>query len=89
MRLASRLFLLGSLAWLAWLVWRKGYDWIAASGWGLTAGVVASTWLLGWYVLWALPFAAIANDRRLRVAVLALVAYFVTMRWPILITGEG
>jgi alpha-1,6-mannosyltransferase len=88
-RLASRLFLLGSLAWLAWLVWRKSYDWIAASGWALTAGVVASTWLLGWYVLWALPFAAIANDRRLRVAVLALVAYFVTMRWPILIVGEG
>jgi hypothetical protein len=88
-RLVSRLFVIGAVAWLAWLVWRRGYDWIAATGWALVAAVVGSSWLLGWYVLWPLPFAAIANDRRLRVASLALVAYFVANRWPILILGEG
>jgi hypothetical protein len=70
-------------------VWRRGYDWIAASGWALIAFVVSSSWLLGWYVLWPLPFAAISNDRRLRIASLALAAYFVAMRWPILTLGEG
>jgi hypothetical protein len=88
-RLVSRLFVIGAVAWLLWLVWRRGYDWIAATGWALVAAVVGSSWLLGWYVLWPLPFAAIANDRRLRVASLALVAYFVANRWPILILGEG
>jgi alpha-1,6-mannosyltransferase len=88
-RLVSRLFLIAALAWLVWLVWRRGYDWIAASGWALLAFVVASSWMLGWYVLWPLPFAAIANDRRLRVASLALVFYFVALRWPILVLGEG
>ena len=88
-RLVSRLFVIGAIAWLLWLVWRRGYDWIAASGWALIAAVVASSWLLGWYVLWALPFAAISRDRRLKVAAVALTAYFVALRWPVLILGEG
>ena len=70
-------------------MWRRGYDWIAASGWALLALIVGSSWLLGWYVLWPLPFAAIANDRRLKVASVALVVYFVAMRWPILVLGQG
>ncbi|HEX8073779.1 MAG TPA: glycosyltransferase 87 family protein [Thermoleophilaceae bacterium] len=88
-RFLARLLLIAAIAWLLWLVWRRGYDWIAASGWALIAFTVASSWLLGWYVLWPLPFAAIADDRRLKVASLALVAYFVAMRWPILGLGEG
>ena len=74
---------------VVWLVWRRGYDWIAASGWALIAFVVSSSWLLGWYVLWPLPFAAISSDRRLKAASLALVVYFVALRWPILVLGQG
>jgi hypothetical protein len=88
-RFLSRLLLIAAIAYLLWIVWRRGYDWIAACGWALIAFTVASSWLLGWYVLWPLPFAAIANDRRLRIASLALMAYFVTMRWPVLFLGEG
>ena len=88
-RLVARLFVIGALAWLFWCVWRRGYDWIAACGWALLVAVVGSSWLLGWYVLWPLPFAAVANDRRLRVASLALVAYFVANRWPTLVLGTG
>ncbi|MBV9213205.1 MAG: DUF2029 domain-containing protein [Actinobacteria bacterium] len=88
-RLVSRLLLLGSICWLLWLVWRRGYDWIAACGWALLGLVVGSSWLLGWYVIWPLPFAAIANDKRLRVAALAFTLYFVAMRWPIIALGEG
>jgi alpha-1,6-mannosyltransferase len=61
---------------LAWRTWR-GYDWVAASGWTLLAISVTSTWLLAWYILWPLPLAVIARDRRLLAATLAIQALFV------------
>jgi Glycosyltransferase family 87 len=64
------------VAYLLWRTWR-GYDWIAAAGWTLLAISVTSTWLLAWYILWPLPLAAIARDRRLLVAILAVQAMFI------------
>jgi alpha-1,6-mannosyltransferase len=61
---------------LLWRTWR-GYDWVAASGWTLLAISVTSTWLLAWYILWPLPLAVIARDRRLLVATLAIQALFI------------
>lgn len=61
---------------LLWRTWR-GYDWVAASGWTLLAISVTSTWLLAWYILWPLPLAAIARDRRLFVATLSVQALFI------------
>jgi hypothetical protein len=61
---------------LLWRTWR-GYDWVAASGWTLLAISVTSTWLLAWYILWPLPLAAIARDRRLFVATLGIQALFI------------
>jgi Glycosyltransferase family 87 len=61
---------------LLWRTWR-GYDWVAASGWTLLAISVTSTWLLAWYVLWPLPLAAVARDRRLLVATLFIQALFI------------
>jgi len=61
---------------LLWRTWR-GYDWVAASGWTLLAISVTSTWLLAWYTLWPLPLAAIARDRRLIVATLAVQVLFI------------
>jgi alpha-1,6-mannosyltransferase len=61
---------------LLWRTWR-GYDWVAASGWALLAISVTSTWLLAWYILWPLPLAVIARDRRLLVATLAVQALFI------------
>jgi hypothetical protein len=61
------------------LMWRtsRGYDWVAASGWALLAISVTSTWLLAWYILWPLPLALVARDRRLLVATLAIQALYV------------
>ncbi|MDQ6811370.1 MAG: polyprenol phosphomannose-dependent alpha 1,6 mannosyltransferase MptB [Actinomycetota bacterium] len=64
------------VVYLLWRTWR-GYDWIAASGWTLLAISVTSTWLLAWYILWPLPLAVIARDRRLLVATLAVQALFI------------
>ena len=61
---------------LLWRTWR-GYDWVAASGWTLLAIAVTSTWLLAWYILWPLPLALVARDRRLLIATLAVQALFV------------
>jgi hypothetical protein len=61
---------------LLWRTWR-GYDWVAASGWTLLAISVTSTWLLAWYILWPLPLALVARDRRLLVATLVVQALFI------------
>jgi alpha-1,6-mannosyltransferase len=61
---------------LLWRTWR-GYDWIAASGWTLLAISVTSTWLLAWYIVWPLPLAAVARDRRLLVGTLAVMGLFI------------
>jgi hypothetical protein len=76
-----------ALGYVLWRVWH-GADWIAGTGWAMVILVVASTWALGWYTLWPLPFAAISNDKRLRFVTLSLFVYFVVQRWPFLI-GEG
>ena len=60
--------------------WRGG-DSIAACGWAYLALVVSSAWLLGWYTVWSLPFAALARGRRLLVATLALQVFFVATRF--------
>ena len=42
-----------------------------ACGWATFAVLVASAWLVPWYILWLLPFAALSRDRRL-----------IWRRWP-------
>jgi alpha-1,6-mannosyltransferase len=64
------------VAYLLWRTW-QGFDWVAAAGWTLLAIAVTSTWLLAWYILWPLPLAAVARDRRLLVATLAVQALFI------------
>jgi hypothetical protein len=56
--------------------WR-GYDWVSASGWALLATSVTSTWLQPWYLIWPLPLASIARDRRLLWGTLLVQALFV------------
>ncbi|HTZ64251.1 MAG TPA: hypothetical protein VMB51_09110 [Solirubrobacteraceae bacterium] len=64
------------VVYLLWRTWH-GYDWVAASGWALLAISVTSTWLLAWYILWPLPLAVVARDRRLLLATLFVQGLFV------------
>jgi hypothetical protein len=73
---------------LLWRTWR-GYDWVAASGWALLAISVTSTWLLAWYILWPLPLAVIARDRRLLVATLAIQSLFIVHQLTPLLVPVG
>jgi len=57
-------------------------DPITACGWASVALLVTLSWVLPWYVVWALPLAALSRSRRLRVTVLALGVYLIVAWAP-------
>jgi hypothetical protein len=66
------------------LVWTwRGADWVRAAGWASFALLIATSWLLPWYVIWPLPLAAISRDRPLQLLTLALTAYQLGTRIPL------
>jgi Glycosyltransferase family 87 len=65
------------------LVWAwRGADWVRAAAWAGAGLLLATSWLLPWYLVWALPLAALARDRALRLLVLAITAYQLGARIP-------
>jgi hypothetical protein len=52
-------------AWIFRLTWRGELDWINAGAWAAVALLITASSLLPWYVVWLLPLAALATDRRL------------------------
>jgi hypothetical protein len=79
--LALVLFLTLLLELLLW-TWR-GFDWIRAAGWTAAGLLLATAWLLPWYLVWPLPLAAVSRDRPLQLLVLALTAYQLGARIPL------
>jgi hypothetical protein len=66
---------------LAW-TWRGG-DWLRAAAWATFGLLLATSWLLPWYLIWPLPLAALSRDRLLQLLILALTAYQLGARIPI------
>ncbi len=62
--------------------WRRR-EAVSGAGWATVALLVTLSWVLPWYVLWVLPFAALSGSRRLRVVVLVLGVYFIAAWAPI------
>lgn len=60
-----------AVAWLLVWTWRGG-DWVRAAGWAALGLLLATSWILPWYLLWVLPLAAVSGDVRLQAATLAL-----------------
>jgi hypothetical protein len=81
-RLAAAVLFAAALAWLLAWTWRGG-DWVRAAGWAGFGLLLASSWLLPWYLLWPLPLAAVSRDRPLQLLVLALTAYQLGARIPL------
>jgi hypothetical protein len=79
--LALVLFLTLVLELFLW-TWRGG-DWIRAAGWTALGLLLATSWLLPWYLIWPLPLAAISRDRPLQLLTLALTAYQLGARIPL------
>jgi alpha-1,6-mannosyltransferase len=66
------------------LTWTaRGNDWLRASAWATTGLLIATAWLLPWYLIWALPQAALSRDRPLQLLVLGLTAYQLGARIPL------
>ncbi len=67
------------------------YAWLLREAWrgrarlALTAGLllVCTSWLVPWYAVWAVPLAAVEEDRTARVLALALSAYLLRAAVPI------
>ena len=70
---------------------RVAYVWLLREAWrgrarlALTAGLllVCTSWLVPWYAVWAVPLAAVEEDRTARVLALALSAYLLRDAVPI------
>jgi Glycosyltransferase family 87 len=62
--------------------WR-GADWLRATAWATFALLLATAWLLPWYLLWPLPLAALSRDRPLQLLLLAMTAYQLGARIPL------
>jgi alpha-1,6-mannosyltransferase len=69
--------------WLLWRTWLGLTTAIDAIGWATLALLLASAWLVPWYILWLLPFAALSRDRRLQLATLALCAWMLPIAVPL------
>ncbi|MGH2937578.1 MAG: glycosyltransferase 87 family protein [Solirubrobacterales bacterium] len=71
-----------AVIWLLVRTWR-GADWVRAAAWAGTGLLLATSWLLPWYLVWPLPLAAVARDRLLAFVLLALTAYQLGARIPL------
>jgi hypothetical protein len=67
---------LGVCAIAAW----RTRSWPTPAGWAALLTVVCVSWLMPWYILWALPFAALSRSRALRAAAL-VVSVWVALVW--------
>jgi hypothetical protein len=81
-RVAAALAFAALVAYLLVWTWR-GADWIRAAGWATLGLLLATAWLLPWYLIWLLPLAAISRDRPLQLLTLALTAYQLGARIPL------
>jgi hypothetical protein len=81
-RLAAAILFAAAVAYLLAWTWRGG-DWVRAAAWAALALLLATSWLLPWYLIWALPLAAISRDRPLQLLTLALTAYQLGARIPL------
>jgi hypothetical protein len=81
-RIAALALYAAALAYLLVWTWRGG-DWLRAAGWAALGLLLATSWLLPWYLIWPLPLAAVSRDRPLQLLTLALIAYQLGARIPL------
>jgi hypothetical protein len=82
LRTAALVLYAAALAYLLLRTWR-GDDWVRMSAWAALGLLLATSWLLPWYLVWPLPLVAISRDRPLQLLTLALTAYQLGARIPL------
>ncbi len=81
-RAAALALYAAAIAWLLAWTWRGG-DWVRAAAWAALGLLLATSWLLPWYLIWPLPLVAVARDRPLALLTLALTAFQLGARIPL------
>lgn len=81
-RAAALALFAAAFAYLLIETWR-GRDWLRCAAWASVALLLATAWLLPWYLIWALPLVALSRDRPLQLLALALTAYQLPARIPL------
>jgi hypothetical protein len=71
-----------AVAYLLVWTWRGG-DWVRAAAWAAFGLLLATSWLLPWYLIWPLPLVAVSRDRPLQLLTLALTAFQLGARIPL------
>jgi hypothetical protein len=71
----SRLANLALVAVVLWGLRRR--NWLTGAGWATVALVASLSWLMPWYVIWALPLACFAQSRTMRRALVVFTVYLV------------
>jgi alpha-1,6-mannosyltransferase len=61
----------------------QGHDWLRNAAWASLALLLATAWLLPWYLIWALPLVALSRDRPLQLLTLSLTAFQLFARVPL------
>lgn len=73
---ASKVFLvLAVIALVVMGLRRRRPSWISGAGWATLALLACTAWLMPWYIVWALPLAALSTSRQLRRAMVVFMAY--------------
>ena len=67
---------------LLWRSYKQPETWIANAGWATFGVLLATAWLVPWYLLWLLPFAALARDRALQIATIVFSGYTLVIAIP-------
>jgi hypothetical protein len=67
--------------------WRR-HDWMLPCGCAMLALLLTLSWEFAWYLLWLLPFAALAAGRRIRIAAIVLGVYLFLVVMPYATTVE-
>lgn len=81
-RVAALVLYATAVAYLLLWTWRGG-DWIRAAAWAVFGLLLATSWLLPWYLIWPLPLVAVSRDRTLLLLTLALTAFQLGARIPL------
>jgi hypothetical protein len=79
MRNVLTVILVAVLAGCCIWAWRSR-RWLTQCGWATFALIVTLSWTLPWYIVWLLPFAALARSRGLRIAAV-LLGIYTYMAW--------
>jgi len=61
----------------------QGADWLRCAAWASLGLLLATAWLLPWYLIWTLPLVALSRDRPLQLLTLVLTVYQLPARLPL------